>query len=161
MIQILNAPPTSLPYHPSGSSQCTSPKHPVSCIEPDCQFISWLFIWLPSSHCFPTFIWKGWGTTHCPAEKDIQINGKGISHFLREQSKKYWSVLFNFSERSSIIMHLLTRYHSLNHQEVGGRFRREGMCVCVCVCVCIWLSFLHSRNEHNIAKQLNINKKNF
>ena len=31
---ILNPPPSSLPYHPSGSSQCTSPKHPVSCIEP-------------------------------------------------------------------------------------------------------------------------------
>ena len=31
---ILNRlPPPSL-YHPSGSSQCTSPKHPVSCIEP-------------------------------------------------------------------------------------------------------------------------------
>ena len=29
---ILNPPPSS--YHPSGSSQCTSPKHPVSCIEP-------------------------------------------------------------------------------------------------------------------------------
>ena len=29
---ILNPPPS--PYHPSGSSQCTSPKHPVSCIEP-------------------------------------------------------------------------------------------------------------------------------
>ena len=26
-------PPLS-PYHPSGSSQCTSPKHPVSCINP-------------------------------------------------------------------------------------------------------------------------------
>ena len=26
-------PPPS-PYHPTGSSQCTSPKHPVSCIEP-------------------------------------------------------------------------------------------------------------------------------
>ena len=26
-------PPRS-PYHPSGSSQCTSPKHPVSCMEP-------------------------------------------------------------------------------------------------------------------------------
>ena len=26
-------PPPS-PYHPCGSSQCTSPKHPVSCIEP-------------------------------------------------------------------------------------------------------------------------------
>ena len=29
---ILNPPPS--PYHPSGSSQCTSPEHPVSCIEP-------------------------------------------------------------------------------------------------------------------------------
>ena len=26
--------PPSSPYHCSGSSQCTSPKHPVSCIEP-------------------------------------------------------------------------------------------------------------------------------
>ena len=34
MFPILNPPPTSLPYHPSGSSQCTSPKIPVSCIEP-------------------------------------------------------------------------------------------------------------------------------
>jgi len=25
--------PPPYPYHPSGSSQCTSPKHPVSCIE--------------------------------------------------------------------------------------------------------------------------------
>ena len=31
---ILSPPPSSLPYHPSGSSQCTSPKHPVLCIEP-------------------------------------------------------------------------------------------------------------------------------
>jgi len=30
----LNPPPSSLPYPPSGSSQCTSPKHPVPCIEP-------------------------------------------------------------------------------------------------------------------------------
>ena len=28
----LLSPPS--PYHPSGSSQCTSPKHPVLCIEP-------------------------------------------------------------------------------------------------------------------------------
>ena len=31
---ILNLPPTSLPYHPSRSSQCTSLKLSVSCIEP-------------------------------------------------------------------------------------------------------------------------------
>ena len=27
-------PPYSILFHPSGSSQCTSPEHPVSCIEP-------------------------------------------------------------------------------------------------------------------------------
>ena len=32
MFPTLNPPPS--PYHLSGSSQCTSPKHPVSCIEP-------------------------------------------------------------------------------------------------------------------------------
>ena len=30
---ILNPCPPPSPYHPSGSSQCTSPKHPVSSIE--------------------------------------------------------------------------------------------------------------------------------
>ena len=34
---ILNPPPISLPTHPSGSSQCTSPEHPVSCIKPGLQ----------------------------------------------------------------------------------------------------------------------------
>ena len=34
VLPILNPPPLSLPIHPSGSSQCTSPEHPVSCIEP-------------------------------------------------------------------------------------------------------------------------------
>ena len=33
VFSILIPSPTSSPYHPSGSSQCTSPKHPVSCIE--------------------------------------------------------------------------------------------------------------------------------
>ena len=31
---ILNPPPTSPQSHPSGSSQHTSPEHPVSCIKP-------------------------------------------------------------------------------------------------------------------------------
>ena len=34
MFPILNPLPPPSPYHPSGPSQCTSPKHPVSCIEP-------------------------------------------------------------------------------------------------------------------------------
>ena len=34
MFPNLNPSPTSLLYHLSGLSQCTSPKHPVSCIEP-------------------------------------------------------------------------------------------------------------------------------
>ena len=35
---ILNTPLPPSPYHPSGSSQCTIPKHPVSCIEPGLVF---------------------------------------------------------------------------------------------------------------------------
>ena len=31
---ILNPPQTSSPYYPSGSSQCTSPKHSIWCIKP-------------------------------------------------------------------------------------------------------------------------------
>ena len=34
LFPILNHPPPPSPSHPSGSSQCTSPEHPVSCIEP-------------------------------------------------------------------------------------------------------------------------------
>ena len=56
---ILNPPPSSLPIPYSGSSQCTSPKHPVSCIEPglaihfiyDIIHVSMPFS-LPSPSCF-------------------------------------------------------------------------------------------------------------
>ena len=48
-------PPPS-PYHPSGSSQCTSPKHPVSCIKPGlaARFIhDILHVSMPFSQIFP------------------------------------------------------------------------------------------------------------
>ena len=48
-------PPPS-PYPPSGSSQCTSPKHPVSCIEPGLatRFLhDILHVSMPFSHIFP------------------------------------------------------------------------------------------------------------
>ena len=48
-------PPPS-PYHPTGSSQCTSPKHPVSCIEPGLatRFIhDILHVSMPFSQIFP------------------------------------------------------------------------------------------------------------
>ena len=54
MFPILNPPPS--PYHPSGSSQCTSPKHPVSCIEPGLatRFIhDILHVSMPFNQIFP------------------------------------------------------------------------------------------------------------
>ena len=48
-------PPPS-PFHPSGSSQCTSPQHPVSCIEPGLatRFIhDILHVSMPFSQIFP------------------------------------------------------------------------------------------------------------
>ena len=49
-------PPPS-PFHPSGLSHCTSPKHPVSCIEPGLatHFIhDILHVSMPFSQIFPT-----------------------------------------------------------------------------------------------------------
>ena len=54
MYPILNPPPS--PYHPSGSSQCTSPKHPVLCIEPGLvtHFIHYILrVSMPVSQIFP------------------------------------------------------------------------------------------------------------
>ena len=48
-------PPPSL-YHPSGSSQCTSPKHPVSCIEPGlviCFLYDIIHVSMPFSKIIP------------------------------------------------------------------------------------------------------------
>ena len=48
-------PPLS-PYHPSGSSQCTSPKHPVSCIEPGleiCFLYDIIHVSMPFSQIIP------------------------------------------------------------------------------------------------------------
>ena len=48
-------PPPSL-YHPSGSSQCTSPEHPVSCIEPRlaiCFLHDSIHVSIPSSQIIP------------------------------------------------------------------------------------------------------------
>ena len=39
-------PPTSPPSHPSGSSQCTSPEHPVSCMNLDWWSVSHMIIYM-------------------------------------------------------------------------------------------------------------------
>ena len=50
MFPILNPLPPPSPYHPSGSSQCTSPKHPVSRIEPGLVFISHMILYMFQCH---------------------------------------------------------------------------------------------------------------
>ena len=53
---ILNPPPASLPSHPSGSSQCASPKHPVSYIKPGlaiCFTCDNLHVSMPFSYNIP------------------------------------------------------------------------------------------------------------
>ena len=42
-------PPPS-PYHLSGSSQCTSPKHPISCIEPRLAIFSYMIVYMLHCH---------------------------------------------------------------------------------------------------------------
>ena len=42
--------PSPSPYHPSGSSQCTSPKHPVSCIKPGLGIVSYMILYMFQCH---------------------------------------------------------------------------------------------------------------
>ena len=44
----LHPPPS--PYHLSGSSQCTSPKHPVSCMNLDWQLVSYMIFYMFQCH---------------------------------------------------------------------------------------------------------------
>ena len=55
MFPILNPLPPPSPYHPSGSSQCTSPEHPVSCIEPGLaiRYTYIKHVSMPFSHTIP------------------------------------------------------------------------------------------------------------
>ena len=57
---ILNTPPSPSPSHPSGSSQCTSPERPVSCIEPGLEicFTYAHFNAILSSHLCLDFKWE-------------------------------------------------------------------------------------------------------
>ena len=53
---IMNSPTSPSPSHPSGSSQCTSPEHPVSCIEPGlaiCFLYDFIQVSMPFSQIIP------------------------------------------------------------------------------------------------------------
>ena len=81
-------PPPS-PYHPSGPSQCTSPKHPVSCIKPGLviRFIyGIIYVSVPFSQISfhkikyfhqnikPQFIELGLSNLHCLATEKQNIS---------------------------------------------------------------------------------------
>ena len=55
--------PHPSPYHPSGSSQCTSPEHPVSCIEPGLAIRETHFSCLLTLFCLMLY-WR-----HCRDQK--------------------------------------------------------------------------------------------
>jgi len=59
---ILNPLPPPSPYHSSGSSQCTSPKLPVSCIEPGLAthfLYDIIHVLMPFSHIIPPSLSHG------------------------------------------------------------------------------------------------------
>ena len=109
----LLAPPS--PFHPSGSSQCTSPKHPVSCIEPglathfihDIIHVSMPFSQIFPPSPFPTESIRPFYTSvslllsctqelliiTCGNAKQYSYSGRQFSSFL--QSQTYLTIWFS------------------------------------------------------------------
>ena len=103
-------PPLS-PSHPSGSSQCTSPEHPVSCIEPglaiyftyDNIHVSMLFSQIipssPSPTSFRTFKWiirlslAAQTVKNLPAMQETQVRSLGQNNPLEEDMASHSSIL--------------------------------------------------------------------
>ena len=71
--------PLPSPYHPSGSSQCTRPKHPVSCIEPG---LAIRFMWYYK--CFNAIL-----PNHCTLSLSHRVQKTGaLSQNLKHQLVK-------------------------------------------------------------------------
>ena len=78
-------PPPS-PYHPSGSSQCTSPKHPVSCIEPGlaiCFLYDIIHVSMPFSQITP------------PSPSPTEMYRTDCLYFLQPKMEKLYTVSKN------------------------------------------------------------------
>ena len=108
------------PSHPSGSSQCTSPEHPVSCIEPglaicftyDNTHVSMLFSQIIPPSPSPT------------------------------ESKKFFftSVPFAVSETDFKETRVSCRTHGKEVSQAQNELEydlQDSICLCVCVCVCV------------------------
>ena len=82
---ILNPPPSFLPYPPSGSSQCTSPEHPVSCIKPGLAIrftYDIVHVSMPFSHTIPP------SPSPTESKKTLYVH---ISQISFSQIAKIWS----------------------------------------------------------------------
>ena len=85
------------PYHPSGSSQCTSPKHPVFCIEPGLAICA-------SFHTFEIVLWK-----------ELSIYGKFLVELLSQWIYNVYTYIAKmfYSKIKSIFTLINTKWHCL------------------------------------------------
>ena len=111
--------PLPSPYHPSGSSQCTSPKHPVSCIEPrlaihflyDIIRVSMPFSQIIPPSPSPTESKRLFYTSLSLLLSHIQ----GYHYYL----SKFHIYVFSSVQFSSVAQSCLTLWNPMNHSTPG------------------------------------------
>ena len=132
---ILNPPPTS-PSHPSGSSQCTSPEHPVSCFEPG------LAIYLTYDHIHVSMLFSQIISPLPSLTESKSLFFTSVSLSFSKYCKLFCIIhtfrCWRYSSEQNV-SHCICQFYLgkvffffLNVSHVDLTFG----CMCVCVCVC-------------------------
>ena len=139
--------PSPSPYHPSGLSQCTSPKHPESCIEPGlatCFIYDIIHISMPFSQIIPPF--------PSPTESkrllciSVSLLLSHIQGYCYHLSKFHIYVLVYCIGEKAMAPHSSTLAWKIPWMEEPGRLQFMGSQYVVCIYIYVYTHTHHSTN---------------
>ena len=115
--------PSPSPYPPSGSSQCTSPKHPVSCIEPGlAMFYKYINLGNPVTLAVKS---ESEVAQSCPTLSDpvdCSLPGSSVHGIFQARVLEWGAIAFTFT----LHLHALEKKMATHSSVLAWRIPRTG-----------------------------------